>query len=56
MANISLSKNMCLPIKYKMLKVKVFVHLFQKVVGSGKARGFELRLAVSEAEPRGFKT
>ena len=39
----------------KLLKVKVFVHLFQKVVGSGKARGFELRLAESEAEPQGFK-
>ena len=36
----------------KLLKVKVFVHLFQKVAGLGRAQGFDFNFAESEAEPK----
>ena len=46
LTNISLSKYLRLKIKYKILKVKVFVHLFQKVAGFG-TESRELELAES---------
>ena len=52
-------------IKYKLLRVKVFVHLFQKVAGLDEVQGFgswwvwatpkALRLVVSWATPQDFE-
>ena len=47
---ISLVKYLCLSIKYKILNVKVFVHLFQKVAGLGRAQGFELKQGLGRAQ------